>query len=59
MGKDIFIKMNILQEKFKALKKQMQDKWQLLDSDIEDEKRYEIVAGIQQDIGMLLHMSFI
>lgn len=50
MGKDIFIKMNILQEKFKALKKQMQDKWQLLDSDIEDEKRYEIVAGIQQDL---------
>ncbi len=42
--------MSILQEKCKALKKLIQDKSKLLDSDIDEEKRYEIVASMQQDL---------
>lgn len=49
-GKDISIKMNILQKKCTALKKSLQEKWKLLDLDIDDEKRYEMVASMQQDL---------
>lgn len=42
--------MSILQEKCGILKKLVQDKCSVLNSDIDDEKRYEIVAGMQQDL---------